>query len=89
MSTLHADPEKQRQIRIKIENLTIALLAAFSLFLFIVTFSLFPEFRRQCRFHLKWDAWCSVHFQLSFLPSASNYGKGNAMHGRLPWVFLY
>ena len=38
MSTLHADPEKQRQIRIKIENLTIALLAAFSLFLFILTF---------------------------------------------------
>ena len=36
MSTLHADPEKQRQIRIKIENLTIALLAA--LFLFILTF---------------------------------------------------
>ena len=32
MSTLHADPENQRQIRIKIENLTIALLAAFSLF---------------------------------------------------------
>ena len=38
MSTLHANPEKQRQIRIKIENLTIALLAAFSLFLFILTF---------------------------------------------------
>mgnify|MGYP004524863827 CR=1 FL=1 len=38
ISTLHADPEKQRQIRIKIENLTIALLAAFSLFLFILTF---------------------------------------------------
>lgn len=38
MSTLHTDHEKQLQLRIRVENITITLLAVFSLFLFILTF---------------------------------------------------
>ena len=39
MSTLHKEAQgKQLRLRIRIENITIALLAVFSLFLFILTF---------------------------------------------------
>lgn len=89
MPTLHADPEKQRQIRIKIENLTIALLAAFSLFLFILTFFPFSRISQTMQISFEMGRMVQRAFSIILLPSASNYGKGNAMHGRLPWVFLY
>lgn len=44
MSTLHKEAQgKQLRLRIRIENITIALLAVFSLFLFILTFFPFSK----------------------------------------------
>lgn len=69
MSTLHKEAQgKQLRLRIRIENITITLLAVFSLFLFILTFSHFQKYRRPCRSLLKWAEWFSVHSQLSFCP---------------------
>ena len=90
MSTLHKEAqEKQLRLRIRIENTAITLLAVFSLFLFILTFSLFPEYRRPCRSLLKWAEWFSVHSQLSFLSFPYSYGKGNETHGLLPCLFSF
>ena len=44
MSTLHKEAQgKQLRLQIRIENITIALLAVFSLFLFILTFFPFSK----------------------------------------------
>ena len=58
MSTLHTDHEQQLHLRIRIENITIVLLAMFSLFLFILTFFPFSKISKTMQ----------VSFEMGIMP---------------------
>lgn len=89
MSTLHKEAQgKQLRLRIRIENITITLLAVFSLFLFILTFFPFSKISQTMQVSFEMAEWFSVHSQLSFLSFPCSYGRGNETHGLLPCLSL-
>ena len=83
--TLLNNQERARQLRIRVENITILLLAVFSFFLFLLTF--FPRFPRiskamQGSFEMGRMVQRAFSIVLSYCPCS--YGRENGTHGQSP-----
>ena len=69
MSTLHKEAQgKQLRLRIRIENITIALLAVFSLFLFILTFFPFSKISQTMQVSFEMGRMVQRAFNYPFCP---------------------
>lgn len=89
MSTLHKEAQgKQLRLRIRIENITIALLAVFSLFLFILTFFPFSKISQTMQVSFEMGRMVQRAFSIILFVFPCSYGRGNETHGLLPCLSL-
>ena len=87
--TLLNNQERARQLRIRVENITILLLACpFPFSLFLLTFFPFSRISKAMQGSFEMGRMFSVPFPLFFSYCPCSYGRENGTHGRSPWGSL-
>ena len=73
--------DEKRQLRIRLENISIVLLAVFSFFLFLLTFFPFSRSTQSMQASFEMGRMSSAPFPLFFSCCRCSYGRESGMHG--------